>query len=161
MHPLLFLSLCWLQLPFAAWASPLFNQTNIQHPHLGDYTHSHESIEKPTYTCVSLGQCDICTPLEKKTASYCFQYGNKEPVRCEWDDPNWYTNRSDPLDDDDVILLPTFRPCPWVQRIEQLKILKFESINLAVAVCSLLVFLWRHRKLSREKYQQLVQRIGA
>ncbi|KAI8067821.1 hypothetical protein BC940DRAFT_300542 [Gongronella butleri] len=158
---LLLLCVYFLQLPLALWASPMFNQTELKHPNLGNYTHSHETIEKPTYTCISLGECDICSPLEKKTASYCFEYGNKEPVKCQWDDPNWYANHSDTLDDDDVIVLPTFRPCPWVKRVEHWRIVKFESVNMVVAVASLSVLIWRQRKLSREKYQQLVQRIGA
>jgi hypothetical protein len=33
--------------------------------HLGDYTHSHETVDKSTYSCYSLGECELCTPLEK------------------------------------------------------------------------------------------------
>lgn len=33
--------------------------------HLGNYTHSHEDIEPPTYTCTPIGECDVCTPFEK------------------------------------------------------------------------------------------------
>lgn len=33
--------------------------------HLGNYTHSHENIDAPTYSCVPIGECDVCTPFEK------------------------------------------------------------------------------------------------
>lgn len=39
-------------------------------PHLGNYTHSHEDIEAPTYTCVATGECDVCTPFEKVNIQY-------------------------------------------------------------------------------------------
>ncbi|CAO3598661.1 unnamed protein product [Absidia cylindrospora] len=64
-------------------ASP-FSQTPALPSGLGRYTYSHENVEKPTYTCVPIGQCDVCTALEKKIADYCLEYGNKEQVLCEW-----------------------------------------------------------------------------
>ncbi|KAI8077887.1 uncharacterized protein BX664DRAFT_318462 [Halteromyces radiatus] len=113
-----------------------------------------------TTTLHHLTSCLLFIHIQK-TAPYCLEYGNKEPVRCEWDDPNWMGNRTDIMtDDDDVISLPTFRACPWVKRIENMRIIKFESINLVVAVFSVMIFLWRQRKLAHEKYQQMAQRIG-
>ncbi|KAL1934194.1 hypothetical protein VTP01DRAFT_6376 [Rhizomucor pusillus] len=131
-------------------------------PHLGNYTHSHEDIEAPTYTCVATGECDVCTPFEKKTAPYCMEYGNKQPVRCKWDDPDIaeYMRNQTTLYDYDAISLPSFRGCPHVKRIEHWKFVKFEVINLAVAVSSVSLVIWRQRKLAREQYQRLAQRIG-
>ncbi|CAO3590077.1 unnamed protein product [Absidia cylindrospora] len=140
--------------------APPFPQATDLPVRLGNYTHSHENVERPTYTCTSLGECDICTSLEKKTASYCLDYGNKEPVQCEWDNPNWVVNRNDTMTDDDAINLPTFRACPWVKRVEKWRIIKFETMNFILAVISVSVFLWRQRKLAKEKYQQMAQRIG-
>ncbi|SAL95317.1 hypothetical protein [Absidia glauca] len=105
--------------------APPFPQSANLPAHLGNYTHSHENVEKPTYTCVLLGDCDVCTSLEKKTAPYCLEYGNKEPVHCEWDDPNWMTNKNDTSydHDDDMISLPTYRACPYVKRIEKWRLI--------------------------------------
>jgi hypothetical protein len=33
--------------------------------HLGDYTHSHETVDKSTYSCHPIGECQVCSPLEK------------------------------------------------------------------------------------------------
>jgi hypothetical protein len=33
--------------------------------HLGEYTHSHETVDKSTYTCRSIGECQVCSPFEK------------------------------------------------------------------------------------------------
>ncbi|CAO3638907.1 unnamed protein product [Cunninghamella echinulata] len=76
------------------------------------------------------------------------------------DNPTLILNRNDTLIDDDYISLPTFQGCPWVKHIEKWKIIKFEVINFVVAVFSVLILIWRQRKLAREKYQQLIQRIG-
>lgn len=50
-----------------------FGQTtadgNSPSRHLGDYTHSHETVDKSTYSCYSLGECEVCSPLEKVRAS--------------------------------------------------------------------------------------------
>ncbi|ORZ18042.1 hypothetical protein BCR42DRAFT_490694 [Absidia repens] len=127
---------------------------------LGRYTYSHENVEKPTYTCVPIGECDVCTALEKKTADYCLEYGNKEQVNCQWDDPSWVDTINKNDTDDDVISLPTHRACPWVEHIEKWRLIKFEMINFVIVVFSVLVYIWRQRKLAREKYQQMVQRIG-
>jgi hypothetical protein len=56
------------------------------------------------------------------------EYGNKEPVHCEWDDPNWMTNKNDTSydHDDDMISLPTYRACPYVKRIEKWRLIRFE-----------------------------------
>ncbi|CAO3628353.1 unnamed protein product [Mucor hiemalis] len=106
------------------------NDTNTSPSrHLGDYTHSHETVDKSTYSCHSIGECEVCDPLEKKTQPYCTEFGNKEAVRCEWDDP-------------------------------EARFIKFEGLNVAIAVISVIVFTWRQRKIAREQYQRLAQRIG-
>ncbi|KAI7874151.1 hypothetical protein K492DRAFT_240975 [Lichtheimia hyalospora FSU 10163] len=130
--------------------------------HLGNYTHSHEDIEPPTYTCTPISECDVCTPFEKKTAPYCQEFGNKERVRCEWDDPDLAENlrNQTTLYDFDAISLPSYRGCPHVKRIERWKFIKFESINFVVAIFSVTLVMWRQRKLAREQYQKLAQRIG-
>lgn len=56
------------------------------------------------------------------------EYGNKEPVRCKWDDPDLadYLRNQTTFYDDDAISLPSFRGCPRVKRIERWKFVKFE-----------------------------------
>lgn len=39
--------------------------SNKPSQHLGDYTHSHETVDKSTYSCHPIGECEQCTPLEK------------------------------------------------------------------------------------------------
>jgi hypothetical protein len=55
--------------------------TNSASRNLGDYTHSHETVDKSTYSCYSIGECQICDPLEKVTLTkvyarkkYCNNY---------------------------------------------------------------------------------------
>ena len=33
--------------------------------HLGNYTHSHEDVAEPTYSCTTISECDVCTPFEQ------------------------------------------------------------------------------------------------
>ncbi|KAI9249431.1 hypothetical protein BDA99DRAFT_564392 [Phascolomyces articulosus] len=144
--------------------APPFTQggdESIPH-HLGNYTHSHEDVAEPTYSCTSIGECDVCTPFEQKSAPYCKEYGNKERVRCEWDDPDLAENLRNQtmVYDYDAISLPSYRGCPHVKRIEHWKFIKFETFNLLVAVTSVSIVLWRQRKLARDQYQRLAQRIG-
>lgn len=56
------------------------------------------------------------------------EYGNKQPVRCKWDDPDIaeYMRNQTTLYDYDAISLPSFRGCPHVKRIEHWKFVKFE-----------------------------------
>lgn len=44
--------------------------TNAASRNLGDYTHSHETVDKSTYTCYSIGECQVCSPLEKVNMSH-------------------------------------------------------------------------------------------
>ncbi|KAL0082079.1 hypothetical protein J3Q64DRAFT_1721672 [Phycomyces blakesleeanus] len=128
---------------------------------LGDYTHSHEDVKTPTYSCISTGDCDVCTSLEKKTIPYCAEFGNKEPVRCEWNDPDLADRKNQTtFYDYDAISLPSFRSCPRVKRIVRWQLIQFESINLVVAVVSIILVIWRQRKLAREQYLRLAHRIG-
>ena len=66
--------------------------------------------------------------LKQKSAPYCQEYGNKERVRCEWDDPDLAENvrNQTTLYDYDAISLPTYRGCSHVKRIERWKFIKFE-----------------------------------
>ncbi|KAI9323132.1 hypothetical protein BX666DRAFT_2021887 [Dichotomocladium elegans] len=129
---------------------------------LGNYTHSHENIEEQSYTCTPIGECEVCLSFEKKTAPHCMEYGNKQPVRCTWDDPDLAENMRNQttLYDDDAISLPSFRGCPHVKSIERWKFIKFESLNFAIAIMSICLVIWRQRKLAREQYRRLAQRIG-
>ncbi|KAI9019488.1 hypothetical protein CLU79DRAFT_757422 [Phycomyces nitens] len=128
---------------------------------LGDYTHSHQDIKTPTYSCIPTGECDVCTSLEKKTIGYCADFGNKEPVRCEWNDPDLADRKNQTsFYDYDAISLPLFRSCPRVKRIVRWQLVCFESANLGVAVVSIAVVVWRQRKLTREQYLRLAHRIG-
>ncbi|KAL7317913.1 hypothetical protein PS15m_004208 [Mucor circinelloides] len=135
--------------------------TNSASRNLGDYTHSHETVDKSTYSCYSIGECQVCSPLEKKTQPYCVEFGNKEPVRCEWDDPELADKKNQTaFYEDDAISLPSFRACPRVRSVERARFIKFEGINAAVVVISVALFVWRQRKIAREQYQRLAQRIG-
>jgi hypothetical protein len=44
--------------------TPPFQKTENT-THLGDYTHSHENVEQLTFTCFPIGECQVCSPLEK------------------------------------------------------------------------------------------------
>lgn len=69
-------------------------------------------------------KCSIVSGYQK-TVPHCMEYGNKEPVRCEWDDPDFAPEKNATLDPDSITL-PTFRGCPHVKRIERWKIIRFE-----------------------------------
>ncbi|KAL7332110.1 hypothetical protein PS15p_204204 [Mucor circinelloides] len=104
--------------------------TNSASRNLGDYTHSHETVDKSTYSCYSIGECQVCSPLEKKTQPYCVEFGNKEPVRCEWDDPELADKKNQTaFYEDDAISLPSFRACPRVRSVERARFIKFEVSN--------------------------------
>ncbi|KAI7871999.1 hypothetical protein BDF14DRAFT_1992710 [Spinellus fusiger] len=129
---------------------------------LGHYTHSHHNVKTSPYSCVSIGECDVCSPLEKKTMSYCQAYGNKEPVHCEWTDAGLDGQKNQTtVYDNDAISLPMFQACPRVKRVEQWHLIQFESLNCGVAVLSLLVVVWRQRTLSQEQHLHLARRIGS
>ncbi|KAI7906283.1 uncharacterized protein BX663DRAFT_495888 [Cokeromyces recurvatus] len=127
---------------------------------LGDYTHSHQVVDKSTYSCFPIGECEACSPLEKKTQPYCIEFGNKQAIRCEWDDAELQNKNQTTFDDDDAISLPSFRPCRQVKSIERMRFIKFEAFNLVMAILSLVIFSWRQKKIAREQYQKLAQRIG-
>jgi hypothetical protein len=62
---------------------------------------------------------------------YCKQFGNKEAVSCEWDDPELADKRNQTsFYDDDAISLPSFRACPRVRKVERMKFIKFEVNRL-------------------------------
>ncbi|KAI8346776.1 hypothetical protein BD560DRAFT_411271 [Blakeslea trispora] len=129
--------------------------------HLGDYTHSHETVGKSTYSCYATGECEVCSSFEKKTQPYCSEFGNKQAVKCEWDDPELADRKNQTsFYDHNAIFLPSFRACPRVKSVERVRMIEFEGINFAVAIVSLFVFVWRQRKMAREQYERLAQRIG-
>ncbi|OBZ91713.1 hypothetical protein A0J61_00238 [Choanephora cucurbitarum] len=137
--------------------------------HLGDYTHSHETVDKSTYSCYAIGECEVCSPFEKfihiyiikKSQPYCSEFGNKQAVKCEWDDPELADRKNQTsFYEHNAIFLPSFRACPRVKSVERVRMIEFEGLNIAVAVTSLLVFIWRQRRMAREQYERLAQRIG-
>jgi hypothetical protein len=63
----------------------------------------------------------------QKTQPYCVEFGNKEAVRCEWDDPELADRKNQTaFYEDDAISLPSFRACPRVKSVERAKFIKFE-----------------------------------
>lgn len=63
----------------------------------------------------------------QKTQPYCVEFGNKEPVRCEWDDPELADKKNQTtFYEDDAISLPSFRACPRVRSVERARFIKFE-----------------------------------
>lgn len=129
--------------------------------HLGDYTHSHETVDKSTFSCYPTEDCEVCSSLEKKTHPYCAEFGNKQKVRCEWDDPELADRKNQTaIYDDDSISLPSFRACPRVKRVEKSRFIKFEALNLIIAVISIAIFIWRQKQVAHEQYQRLAKRIG-
>ncbi|KAI9281202.1 hypothetical protein BY458DRAFT_499876 [Sporodiniella umbellata] len=129
--------------------------------HLGDYTHSHETVTKPTYSCKPTGACEICSSFEKKTFDFCAKFGNIQPVQCEWKDPDLDDRKNQTvIYDDDSISLPFFQPCAKVKRVERSRFIKFEVFNLFIAVLSIVVLTWRQKLMANEQYQKLAKRIG-
>lgn len=69
----------------------------------------------------------FCLPFCQKTQPYCVEFGNKEAVRCEWDDPELADKRNQTIIyEDDSIALPSFRACPRVKSVERVRLIKFE-----------------------------------
>lgn len=63
----------------------------------------------------------------QKTQPYCVEFGNKEAVRCEWDDPELADKKNQTaFYEDDAISLPSFRACPRVKSVERARFIKFE-----------------------------------
>lgn len=55
------------------------------------------------------------------------EFGNKEAVRCEWDDPELADKKSQTsFYEDDAISLPSYRACPRVRSVERVRFIKFE-----------------------------------
>lgn len=55
------------------------------------------------------------------------EFGNKEAVRCEWDDPELADRKNQTtIYEDDAIALPSFRACPRVRSVERVRLIKFE-----------------------------------
>ncbi|CAG8634012.1 2401_t:CDS:2, partial [Racocetra fulgida] len=68
-------------------------------------------------TCV-IGECEPCTPIELTSgASYCGVHGNKEEIKCEWND----TSKNGSLPQG-----PQYRPCRRVKRFEKAKYIEFQ-----------------------------------
>ncbi|KAL1918754.1 uncharacterized protein VTP21DRAFT_2776 [Calcarisporiella thermophila] len=101
-------------------------------------------------TCVSIGECEPCTDLERKTEDYCSIYGNKEPIQCFFDSGKSDQNTT----------LPTYRACPKVRRVERLKFYEFQVINIVVALLATSVMVWRQRKLIRDQERRRARRIN-
>ncbi|PHZ07322.1 uncharacterized protein RHIMIDRAFT_101276 [Rhizopus microsporus ATCC 52813] len=141
--------------------TPPFGIVEDSNRRLGNYTHSHETVNKSTYSCYSIGECEVCSPLEKKTQPYCSEFGNKQAVRCEWDDPELADRKSQTMIyDDDSISLPSFQSCPRVKMIEQKRLIRFEVTVILTAIVSITIFIWRQKKITQEQYQRLAKRIG-
>lgn len=65
--------------------------------------------------------------LTQKTQPYCTEFGNKEAVRCEWDDPELADKKNQiSFYDDNAISLPSYRACPRVKTVERARFIKFE-----------------------------------
>ena len=45
--------------------TPPFGIVEDGNRRLGNYTYSHETVNKPTYSCYSIRECEVCSPLEK------------------------------------------------------------------------------------------------
>lgn len=55
------------------------------------------------------------------------EFGNKEAVRCEWDDPELADEKSQTsFYEDDAISLPSYRACPRVRSVERVRFIEFE-----------------------------------
>lgn len=55
------------------------------------------------------------------------EFGNKEPVRCEWDDPELADKKNQTtFYEHDAISLPSYRACPRVRSVERKRFIKFE-----------------------------------
>ncbi|KAI8577277.1 hypothetical protein K450DRAFT_253055 [Umbelopsis ramanniana AG] len=108
--------------------------------------------QSPTdsYSCSVVGQCEVCTDLEKKTQPYCKEFGNKQRISCQYNKD--VSDISEPL--------PMFRGCPRVQWVERARYYQFVVINVIISLLAVGVFSWRHRKLAGEQYRKMAQRIG-
>ncbi|KAG0737036.1 hypothetical protein G6F23_010587 [Rhizopus arrhizus] len=96
-----------------------------------------------------------------KTHPYCAEFGNKQAVRCEWDDPELADRKNQTvIYDDDSISLPSFLACPRVKSVERSRFIKFEVLNVTIAILSVLIFIWRQKQVAHEQYQRLAKRIG-
>uniref|UniRef100_A0A1D1ZJS2 Protein JTB n=1 Tax=Anthurium amnicola TaxID=1678845 RepID=A0A1D1ZJS2_9ARAE len=110
----------------------------------------------PLYTCYVIGECVPCEVFEAKLEKYCHDFGNKEPVECQWDTPDesagnsTYPNKGS---------LPKFQPCKRVKRLERTKYFEFQFINIFIAFTSCSILLWRRKKLAADGYRKLSRRI--
>ncbi|KAG2178015.1 hypothetical protein INT43_003268 [Umbelopsis isabellina] len=107
-------------------------------------------LSSDMYTCSVVGECKVCTDLEKKTQPYCKEYGNKQAISCKYNED--ITGMPDAL--------PLFQACPRVRWVERRHYHVFVVSNVVVSMLAVGVFLWRHRKLTGEQYRRMAQRIG-
>ncbi|KAH8547589.1 hypothetical protein BGW37DRAFT_510081 [Umbelopsis sp. PMI_123] len=108
--------------------------------------------QSPTdaYSCSVVGQCEVCTDLEKKTQPYCKEFGNKQRISCQYNSN--VTDISEPL--------PMYRGCSRVQWVERARYYQFVVLNVIISLLAVGVFSWRHRKLAGDQYRKMAQRIG-
>jgi len=110
----------------------------------------------PLYTCYVTGECVPCETLEMKIEKYCYDFGNKEPVECQWDTPDesvgniTYPNKGS---------LPKFQSCKRVKKLERTKYFEFQFVNIFIAFMSCSILLWRRKKLAADGYRKLSRRI--
>ncbi|RIA87760.1 hypothetical protein C1645_827344, partial [Glomus cerebriforme] len=88
-----------------------------------------------------------------KLEDYCREFGNKEPIECQWDTPDI------PAENINKGSLPKFQSCKRVKRLEKTKYFEFQFINLFGAFMSCSIFIWRRNKLAAEGYRRLTRRI--
>jgi len=100
-------------------------------------------------TCRVIGECVPCAVFEVKLDSYCKEFGNKEPIECQYDTPGEHIGGP----------LPTFQACKRVKRLERTRYFEFQFVNILIAFLSCSILLWRRRKLAEDRYRKLSRRI--
>ncbi|RHZ46112.1 hypothetical protein Glove_634g21 [Diversispora epigaea] len=103
-------------------------------------------------SCHVIGDCEPCDENELETEKYCNNYGNKEPIKCQWINNNT---------DHTVISLPKFQSCRRVKKVERAKYFEFQFANIVFAFLSCTLLFYRRRKLAADGYRKLVGRIGS
>jgi len=130
-------------------SSSLPSPTNITNNNDTDYD------KVPIYTCYEIGPCVPCDVFEVKLEKYCYEFGNKQPVKCQFDSPDKSGNNTD-LNEDS---LPKYQSCKRVIKLERTKYFEFQFFNIFIAFMSCSILIWRRNKLAADGYRKLSRRI--
>jgi hypothetical protein len=95
--------------------------------------------------CETIKACELCTDDELKNESYCQETGYKELLSCKTEN-----------EEESILRYQSCIPLAWLERNQ---FFFFQIMNLFIAFISILVVIWRRKKIQLMIQRRLRRRI--